>query len=198
MTQQRPDIHRLRNNMTEPSFLIFEPSKHHEVVLSLNREYMSWVCREIERQFGAPPKGAVGQTPLDHTASVIQLINTEHSQGGVFYLIMVSQGLAGMCGLRCIRSGVAEFKRIYIRPKYRGMRLGQLAVQRLISDARSLGYHRICLDTAAFMKAAHRIYEAHGFVDCEAYEGTEVATEYQAGWRFMHRSLLHISKDCVS
>jgi hypothetical protein len=42
----------------------------------------------------------------------------------VFYLAKVDGSLAGMGGIRFVRNGVAEVKRIYFRPIYRGYRLG--------------------------------------------------------------------------
>ncbi len=97
--------------------------------------------------------------------------------------------LAGMGGLRRLGPGVAELKRLYIRPQFRGHGLGELLLRRVLGDARAFGYERACLDTALFMRSAHRLYENHGFVDCPAYAGTEVPPAFQARWRFMTRAL---------
>ena len=39
------------------------------------------------------------------------------------------------------------------------------------------------------MKAAHRLYEAAGFVDRHPYPEAEVPEVFHKGWRFMERPL---------
>ena len=108
---------------------------------------------------------------------------------GIFYLVKVDDTLAGMGGLRFLRPGVAEIKRIYFRPEFRGRKLGELMLIRLLADAKAFGYRSVCLDTALFMRAAHRLYEKNGFSDCSAYEGVEVPAEFHGNWRFMEREI---------
>jgi hypothetical protein len=55
--------------------------------------------------------------------------------------------------------------------------------------ARTLGYDHVRLDTGPFMAAAHRTYEAAGFVDRGPYEGAEVPKELWPHGRFMELSL---------
>jgi hypothetical protein len=69
------------------------------------------------------------------------------------------------------------------------MKLGETMLTRLLADARSFGFQHVCLDTALFMKSAHRLYETNGFMDCPAYEGVEVPAAFHAQWRFMERPL---------
>ncbi|MBW8831760.1 MAG: GNAT family N-acetyltransferase [Burkholderiales bacterium] len=176
--------------MSAPAFIRSDPVEHYDAIVSINIEYMSWVRDEMERSFGANAHDGAGMPVADYVAGVIHQVCGERPPKGTFYLIEVDGSVAGMCGLRFVRSDVAEIKRLYVRPAYRGMNLGQLALRRLISDAGSFGYRSVCLDTAPFMKAAHRLYETHGFVDCAAYEGTEVPAEFRARWRFMQRQVL--------
>jgi hypothetical protein len=42
--------------------------------------------------------------------------------------------------------------------------VGRTILQRLIDDARALGYTRIRLDSARFMNEAHSLYRRFGFV----------------------------------
>lgn len=104
-------------------------------------------------------------------------------------MVKVNDGLAGMGGIRYVRNGVAEIKRIYFRPNYRGNRLGEVMLNRLISDAIGFGYKTALLDSGPFMSTAHKVYERCGFVDCAPYEEAEVPSEFHDGWRFMVRSL---------
>lgn len=103
------------------------------------------------------------------------------------YDIRTVQELLGH--IRHLRPGVAEVKRIYIRPEFRGQKIGESMLARLLADARAFGYRSICLETGPFMKSAHRIYETSGFSDCPAYEGAEVPLQFHSRWRFMERAL---------
>lgn len=177
----------MTNETPAHSFIAVDLARDHEELVSINIEYLSWVHGEIGRTFGLAARAAV--TPVaDCVASVVDKVCGERPPRGVFYLIDVHGQVAGMCGLRRVRDGVAEIKRLYVRPHHRGMKLGQLALQQLMSDASRFGYRRVCLDSAPFMAAAQRLYEAHGFVDCAAYEGTEVPSVLQGRWRFMQRA----------
>jgi len=159
----------------------------YEAIASINVEYVSWVHAEMERAFGVSADEVMGMPVTDYVASIPKLCG-QRPPIGVFYLIKVDGELAGMCALRSAGSGMAEIKRVYVRPPCRGMKLGQLALQRLMSDAASFGYRSLRLDTAPFMSAAHHLYESHGFVDCSPYEGTEVPAVFHSRWRFMQRA----------
>lgn len=173
--------------MPNALFIEADPVEHREALLSLNTEYVSWVFREIEQSFSVTPQELLGLSASEYVASVLPKICGERPPHGVFYLLQVGDDFAGMCGLRSLRPGVAEIKRLYVRSEYRGMNLGDLALKRLLTDAGRFGYQSVCLDTGPFMKAAQRLYEANGFTDCAAYEGVEVPSEYHPRWRFMHR-----------
>jgi putative acetyltransferase len=57
----------------------------------------------------------------------------------------------------------AEIKRVYVRPSARGHDIGRHLVERLIAEARSIGYQRLVLDSYHTMTRAHALYEAAGF-----------------------------------
>ena len=169
------------------SFVVADPVQHRDILLTLNIEYVGWVFREIERTFGASVQDITGLSLRQYVARNLPKVFGEGPSQNIFYLLQVGDDIAGMGGLRFLRPGVAEIKRLYVRPAYRGRNLGKHALERLLSDAHVLGYERVCLDTGNFMKAAHRLYEAHGFHDCAAYAGVEVPAAFHEGWRFMER-----------
>lgn len=175
--------------MAASTFALADPVADRGALIEINIEYVSWVASEIERSFGISPMALLGMEVPEYVASVIDKICGEPPPSGAFYLIYVSGDLAGMGGLRRIGNGVAEIKRVYVRPACRGMELGQSMLQRLIADAREFGYQKIYLDTGPFMQSAQRIYEAVGFVDREPYEGVEVPPVLHSAWRFMERAV---------
>jgi GNAT superfamily N-acetyltransferase len=80
-------------------------------------------------------------------------------------LLLARYGLepAGCVALRPHGGGTCELKRLYVRPAFRGLRVGWLLVERLLEDARQSGYGRMVLDSHRSMRKAHEIYAAHGF-----------------------------------
>ena len=61
-------------------------------------------------------------------------------------------------------------KRLYVRNRWRGRGVGNQLIERLISDARLVGYDRMRLDTyPAKMGKAVKLYESHGFVTIPPY-----------------------------
>lgn len=84
---------------------------------------------------------------------------------GAFLLVSVDGKPAGCVAIRKHGAGVCEVKRMYVRPAFRGLGLGEVLVDGLIETARGLGYETIVLDTFHTLKAAHHLYRKAGFVD---------------------------------
>ena len=75
----------------------------------------------------------------------------------------------GCVALRKHAEGIAEMKRLYVRPAARGLGLGRALTQRVIAAARGAGYRSVILDTLADMTGAQHLYRRLGFRDIEAY-----------------------------
>jgi putative acetyltransferase len=88
---------------------------------------------------------------------------------GRLHLISDDATAAGCAALREIESGIAEMKRLYVRPQFRGRGFARVLAERLIDDAREIGYRAICLDTLASMQAARALYASLGFRPVPAY-----------------------------
>jgi ribosomal protein S18 acetylase RimI-like enzyme len=76
---------------------------------------------------------------------------------------------AGCVALRKFGHDSCEMKRLYVRPAFRGKGVGMMLVEKLISDARSIGYTRMVLDTLPTMREAHKLYRQLGFREIPAY-----------------------------
>lgn len=91
---------------------------------------------------------------------------------------------AGCVALRPLDQNSCEMKRLYVRPEWRSAGLGLRLVERVIAEARGLGYQRIHLDTLPSMQAAQRLYERMGFRNAPPHRANPVA-----GARFLARDL---------
>ena len=77
--------------------------------------------------------------------------------------------IVGCVGLRDSGGGKCEMKRMYVQPEYRGKGLGRALGERLISEARDIGYTHMRLDTVPAMEAAVGLYISLGFKEIEPY-----------------------------
>jgi ribosomal protein S18 acetylase RimI-like enzyme len=88
---------------------------------------------------------------------------------GGLWLARVDGDIAGVVGIRPIEPKVAEMKRLWVRPAYRGCGLGRRLAEHAVAAARAVGYRSICLDTLGHMTAARRLYTGLGFREIPAY-----------------------------
>jgi len=97
---------------------------------------------------------------------------------GRLYLAFIDAEPAGCIALRPFRRDQCEMKRLYIRPKFRGQNLARVLANKIIAEARQIGYSQMLLDTLPTMTAAQGLYRSLGFCQNSSYcfnpiEGTQ-------------------------
>ena len=88
---------------------------------------------------------------------------------GRLYLALVEGELAGCAALRRLDNARAEMKRLYVRNSFRGLRLGRMLVERLITDAKEIGCRYLVLDTLSSIARAQQLYRELGFMEIPPY-----------------------------
>jgi len=76
---------------------------------------------------------------------------------------------AGCGALRRIGPGIAELKRMWVRPPFRGRGIARLVAGALLSGARAERYRTARLDTLESMREARALYRSLGFREIPAY-----------------------------
>jgi len=78
--------------------------------------------------------------------------------------------------LHRLGDNICEMKRLYLRPEFRGKRLGRALAERVIAEARRIGYHRMRLDTVEpLMGGAVAMYRKMGFKEIPPYRPNPIA-----------------------
>jgi GNAT superfamily N-acetyltransferase len=129
----------------------------------LIREYLEWLNETIQRDYGIE---------FDVEAMVESDLSDQkkfHPLEGRFYLALYGDKVAGVGCLKKLEEGVGEVQRMYVPPSFRGKGIGRAIVNRLIDDARSIGYHQLKLESLEFLAAAHSLYRSVGFQEIDRY-----------------------------
>jgi len=93
--------------------------------------------------------------------------------------------VVGCVALHKLEPSICEMKRLYLRPTARGKGLGRILANRIIAEARQIGYQRMRLDTVEpAMKDAFAMYRKLGFKEIAPF-----CPNPMAGVIYMERQL---------
>ncbi|KAI7200750.1 hypothetical protein D0869_00594 [Hortaea werneckii] len=108
------------------------------------------------------------------TGCLLLARDTEGRGGGCVGLRPLPMTEDGGGGDAVAGGSCCEMKRLYVDPSQRGSGLGRMLAERVIVEARRLGYQRMRLDTLPSMQSARTLYKALGFKEIESYYRTPI------------------------
>jgi len=94
--------------------------------------------------------------------------------GGVLLLARVRGKFVGCVAMRKLEDGICEMKRLFVRPEFRGKKIGRELVEAVLNEARRRAYPVMRLDTVPIMKEAITLYRSLGFREIRPYRENPV------------------------
>ena len=88
---------------------------------------------------------------------------------GRLLLALYEEKIAGCVGLWKVNEQVCEMKRLWVRPEFRGRKIGRQLAEFVIEQAKLIGYSKMKLDTIDTMTEAIKLYVSLGFKSTSAY-----------------------------
>jgi GNAT superfamily N-acetyltransferase len=88
-----------------------------------------------------------------------------------------------------VSEGMAELKRLYVRPTYREHGIGRALCRAAIEAAGEQGYGTVGLTTPPWSKGAHTLYEDLEFTHTGPYPETKLPAHLHEDALFMQREL---------
>ena len=90
-------------------------------------------------------------------------------EGELLVAIDTGGNAGGMIAYHHHSKNRCEMKRLYVKPDFRGAKLGELLIRELLERAKQAGYQEMVLDTIAPLQSAIHLYQKFGFAECEPY-----------------------------
>ncbi|GAB3907091.1 hypothetical protein GCM10028803_40550 [Larkinella knui] len=155
-----------------------------DAVKKLWFDYLVWGNDKMQELYGVHP-----HNPEDAVEQDIQQIGKFQPPYGQLILAIYEDEVCGLGSLKRINSDTGEIKRMFVDPASRRIGAGRAILNRLLVEAKKVGYKRVRLDSPKFMEAAHSLYRSFGFRDIDAYPEMEIPAEFKDYLLFMELTL---------
>jgi GNAT superfamily N-acetyltransferase len=146
-------------------------------------KYLQWAVGTVNREFNGTFDIAA---LLEHDMDALHKFMPPRGR-----LLLAIDGtiVVGCACTHTLHEGIAELKRMYVRPDQRQKGIGRTLIQALIAELRDSGYTTLRLDSARFMTEAHALYRSLGFAERDHYPESEIPEDFRKHWIFMELTL---------
>ena len=135
--------------------IIADTDTEYTVAKELFEEYAAWLGIDLCFQ--------------KFNEELLQLRQMYGLPSGAILLYKDENRFGGCVAIRHKGNEIAELKRMYIQPPYRGLGIGKSLLEKALALSKKLGYKKIRLDTLSSMTTAIQLYRTAGFYNIEAY-----------------------------
>src|SRR5688572_5062174 len=87
-------------------------------------------------------------------------IQYKKPEGALLLCFLGDEIAIGCAGVRKFSDGIAELKRLYVKPDYRNLKIGKKLLESAVDTAKQLGYTFIRLDTVPGQTKAQELYHS--------------------------------------
>ena len=138
-----------------PEFIYVTTEQDYAAAAILFNEYAGWLKIDLCFQ---------------HFSEELQQLATMYAppSGGII-LAKTENEFIGCVGIRKIETGIAELKRMYVKPAFHKRGIGKMLLEKALSLATTYNYEKIRLDTLSNMIPAISLYKQYGFYEIPAY-----------------------------
>jgi putative acetyltransferase len=110
------------------------------------------------------------QYPLYPPESFQGINITQLDEGEITcFMARVDDDWAGCACLYITRQGLAEMKRVYVNPLFRGQGIASLLIAAMEKKLKALGHRELFLETGVFQEKAITLYEKLGYSRTQAF-----------------------------
>jgi ribosomal protein S18 acetylase RimI-like enzyme len=127
------------------------------------------VFQEYRSSFGASPNFQ------DFDREVSALPGDYAPPDGCLLIALYRGQVAGCVALRKFGDGICEMKRLYVRPQFRGLKIGRALTECVIQHARRLELSYMRLDTLPILEKALSLYRSIGFKVVAPYRNSPIS-----------------------
>jgi len=96
-------------------------------------------------------------------------VNSFQEVNGIFLVCLADNSPIGCLGLRPLDPDTAELKRMFVRPRSRGLGAARLMLREMENRAIAKGFKQIVLETGNQQRAAIDLYLANGYESIPPY-----------------------------
>lgn len=106
---------------------------------------------------------------LDRGAVLTSDVDEVSPPNGLFLVVRLDGAAVGCGCLKRTAPGTVDIKRMWLSPVVRGRGMGRALLDRLVAEARRLGYRQVRLETNRALTEAIALYRSAGFVEVPAF-----------------------------